>query len=399
MEVSSSDEKPQEWDDKKFDGIDPLSDISGSTTRRRSPSQTTQNHLAGDEVPRQRPAAAAKHAVVSASGPTSRLNPASGKRITLSAGLSKPPTRPLASASVRRPAGGGGVTAATAAYIGHKKRPSVSTVDQNSRSDVSASEENSKPTLGKSQATRPGRRKEDFRPSTRTSDSEMSKSLPKIDQIPGLVRLSNSSPIKSTLRTATNSSRPNIIQSVVRSNRPTSSYNRGSTSSSGPDNRKRLSTVSASPGKTQSSSEAPNSGPPLALAPTTAVRPGLGTRKSTLSVTIEQRLREMEVVHQMLRVAMAEDGEENDEAKEEYGRQADESLASLRAKLEGARRIEGIEAGPVSKGATIGVSVEEDSSNETVASISNVTDLTTKLRESQQTVSSVPSDLFRETQI
>ena len=77
--------------------------------------------------------------------------------------------------------------------------------------------------------------------------------------------------------------------------------------------------------------------------PPRAVRPTLGTRKSTMSVTIEQRLREMEVVHNMLRIAMAEDGDEDDEVKEEYGKRADESLASLRLSLEEARRIEGVD--------------------------------------------------------
>ena len=38
---------------------------------------------------------------------------------------------------------------------------------------------------------------------------------------------------------------------------------------------------------------------------------------------------------------MAEDGDENDEVKEEYGKQADEELAKLRSKLEEARRTEG----------------------------------------------------------
>lgn len=59
------------------------------------------------------------------------------------------------------------------------------------------------------------------------------------------------------------------------------------------------------------------------------------------SVTIEQRLREMEAVHSMLRVAMADDGDEDDETKEEYGKKVDETLATLRARLEDARRSEG----------------------------------------------------------
>ena len=38
---------------------------------------------------------------------------------------------------------------------------------------------------------------------------------------------------------------------------------------------------------------------------------------------------------------MAEDGEESDEIKEEYGKRVDETLAGLREKLEEARRAEG----------------------------------------------------------
>ena len=43
----------------------------------------------------------------------------------------------------------------------------------------------------------------------------------------------------------------------------------------------------------------------------------------------------------MLQIAMAEDGAEDDEIKEDYAKRADETLASMRAKLEEARRNEG----------------------------------------------------------
>lgn len=58
----------------------------------------------------------------------------------------------------------------------------------------------------------------------------------------------------------------------------------------------------------------------------------------------------------MLHVAMAEDGHESDEVKEEYGKRVDESLASLRTKLEEARRNEGLEPREVNKGNPIEVS-------------------------------------------
>ena len=50
-------------------------------------------------------------------------------------------------------------------------------------------------------------------------------------------------------------------------------------------------------------------------------RPGLGTRKSTQSVTTEQRLRELAIVSTMLHAAMGDSGDE--EVKEEYGQQVD----------------------------------------------------------------------------
>ncbi|KAL9019402.1 MAG: hypothetical protein Q9185_003294 [Variospora sp. 1 TL-2023] len=78
------------------------------------------------------------------------------------------------------------------------------------------------------------------------------------------------------------------------------------------------------------------------ISPEKRVRPGLGTRKSTMSVTIEQRLREMSLVHQMLHAAMAEEDGENDEVKEAYGKQMDETLAALKARLAEARKEEGL---------------------------------------------------------
>jgi len=60
-----------------------------------------------------------------------------------------------------------------------------------------------------------------------------------------------------------------------------------------------------------------------------------------MSVTIEQRLQEMDLVHRMLVAAMADDGVEDDQVKEQYGKTADDTLASLKAKLGEARRREG----------------------------------------------------------
>jgi len=48
----------------------------------------------------------------------------------------------------------------------------------------------------------------------------------------------------------------------------------------------------------------------------------------------------MQMVHQMLSAAMAEDDSGNDEDKQEAARQADEGIAMLKAKLENARAEE-----------------------------------------------------------
>ncbi|KAL8845495.1 MAG: hypothetical protein Q9176_000131 [Flavoplaca citrina] len=99
-------------------------------------------------------------------------------------------------------------------------------------------------------------------------------------------------------------------------------------------------TSKAKPAPVQNSTRNGQPTPAPSAPETTKVRPGLGTRKSTMSVTIEQRLRDISIVHQMLRVAMADDGDNDDEVKEQYGKEADERLADLRARLEEARTAE-----------------------------------------------------------
>ena len=150
---------------------------------------------------------------------------------------------------------------------------------------------------------------------------------------------STSSPNKSAPRSSINP-RQSGGGITLRNAQPTlSSSRRGAVGNEVP--RKRLSTIPASPAPTHLDFTSSNlaTHPP---SPTRVMRPALGSRKSTMSITIEQRLREMELVHQMIHIAMAEDGGESDEVKEEYGRKVDESLASLRTKLAEARRNERI---------------------------------------------------------
>lgn len=103
-----------------------------------------------------------------------------------------------------------------------------------------------------------------------------------------------------------------------------------------------------------------------------------------MSVTIEQRLREMELVSQMLQVAMAEDGDESDEVKEEYGKRVDESLASLRTKLEEARRNEGLDSGEEKKEANAESRKAAMVRAETDRSSSDLDKLPTAFTESEQ---------------
>ncbi len=105
-----------------------------------------------------------------------------------------------------------------------------------------------------------------------------------------------------------------------------------------------------------------------------------------MSVSLEQSLREMELVHQMLHVAMAEDGHEDDETKEEYSKKVDESLASLRAKLEEARRSQGLEVGDSRKDAPAQVPKPMTVDGETGTSPDEVSKLKAGLTESHSKV-------------
>lgn len=224
----------------------------------------------------------------------------------------------------------------------------MSSADTYNKGDTSASEENKKPSTNQTNSrlsTVESRKSISEWPSTTRKAP-----LPSLNNMDKKSTLSqnNSSPIKTYLKSTTNNSRPGNALTSSQSNRPVASSTRTTTGLNKTDGqKKRLSTIPASPAVQQDES-APSEqllSPPT---PLKSARPGLGTRKSTMSVTIEQRLREMELVHRMLHIAMAEDGGEDDEVKEEYGRKVDESLASLRTKLEEARRSEGLD-GAVTK--------------------------------------------------
>ena len=97
---------------------------------------------------------------------------------------------------------------------------------------------------------------------------------------------------------------------------------------------------------------------------------------------------------------MAEDGDEDDKVKEEYGKKADETLASLRMKLEEARRNEAEEGiAPARMSAikpgvgdahTDGNSMKETSSHDKIGrqSDTDAMQLQTALSESREKVRS-----------
>jgi len=315
---------------------------------KENPIQAAQKSPPRNGIPPKRPLTAAKR--------TSTSTPIAAKKATASSnsqndpvnGLSKPPARPTATSGTRRPATN--VTAASAPRVGHKPKSSTDTVDGSKKSYASASEENSKSSANSAvkRISIPGTAgtRSPARPVLSSAASSASRkstlaSATNADGKPASGKAGVGIPNRPALRTTTNDSRPTSTLGTPRSTRPAMSPARNGAGSGCA--KKRLSTVSASPASLPSSKLMSDQ---ISLPASTAakqVRPGLVARKSTMSVTIEQRLREMELVHKMLTAAMVDDGVEDDEVKEEYGKTADDTLASLRAKLVEARRREGKE--------------------------------------------------------
>lgn len=304
--------------------------MAETASRQLSPSRTMPKSPPRNGVPPKRLSMTAKRTAPATTSAPSRSNPPLASRGVSGTGLSKPPTRPLVSSAVRRPATS--VTAATAASTGHRKRPSIASNEINStkRGDLSGAEENIKPTGGKLEARRNAHDKGDIKNATQISNADKIYSATKAEHGVSPGRMGNISPTK-VLRSTTNNSRPSNLHSTPRGTRPTASSTGGLAKAE--TTKKRLSTIPASPAPKNPDSSIVDSS--IAPAISKATRPALHNRKSTISVTNEQRLREIDLVHQMLRVA-AQDGDDD-------GRKVDESLASLRIRLEEAHRNERIE--------------------------------------------------------
>ena len=299
-------------------------------------------------IPPKRLSGVAQRPNVSTPNSTTKSSTASPSRGATAGGLSKPPTRPIANASGRRPISS--VNASTAVSSTHRARPSTNSVEEDKKSAAGLDGENKRPSgpssakrvsIASVQSNKPTSLKAtpssaDRRNSTMTSTTVDKKTPPS--------RTGATSPTKGILRTASSSTKSIGDSNTPRALRPPPGSSRAATRPTVSDShRKRLSTIPASPTPISSDPVPPVFETPVEDLSSKPARPGLVTRKSTMSITIEQRLREMELVNEMLQAAMAEDGDEEDEVKEEYGRKVDEQLASLRIKLQEARRNEGKE--------------------------------------------------------
>ena len=377
MESLPSERGPKEMDIDEQSGAeqDPAK-LENNIQEQDSPSHASQKSPPKNGIPPRRLSSMTKRAVPSTPTPTSRSNPVTSSRTAPGTSLNKPPTRPLASSSSRRLTTKS--AASTPASSAPKKRPSANQSDKKGKDDISASDENTKPVGNKLETRRFGHSKGD----SKTSSDNNNQNKAKLEHISETGQPSASTPNKPLLRSTTNSSRPSAVQSTPRHNHPATSSTRRIQGAAGPEaNRKRLSTIPASPAPARDDST-PSASAPLTPSSSRATRPMMLTRKSTMSVTIEQRLREMELVHQMIHIAMAEDGDESDEAKEEYGRKVDESLASLRIRLEEARRNEGLVDTEAVQSQLNGFPEEEKSGGAMALSTANIDELQKSLPES-----------------
>ncbi|KAI4126777.1 MAG: hypothetical protein LQ347_004841 [Umbilicaria vellea] len=313
---------------------------SDETVRMKEERQTTPSSPRRNGIPPKRSLATARRLADTTSSPATISTTSSVSRGSPGS-LSKRPTRPTTSVIGRRPPTS--VTAATAASSGHRLRASITSSDDVNKPGTSSGDENKKQAIGRltvrNAITGPMAARSPAIKSLPSSTDRRSilGTAASIERQNG-ARAGSLSPTKSTLRPTTNNARPSNVTTAARSARPTAISSRGTfnTATSGLP-KKRLNTIPASPATARSNVVASDSDSSAPAAVMRLTRPTLSTRKSNMSVTIEQRLREMEAVNQMLRAAMAEDGDESDEVKEEYGKKVDEGLASLRLKLQEAR--------------------------------------------------------------
>ncbi|EXJ91362.1 hypothetical protein A1O1_04474 [Capronia coronata CBS 617.96] len=252
--------------------------------------------------------------------------------------LSKPPARPATTATttttttVRRPPS----STASSTTAAHQKRPSVSSVDEKPSGD---------------EKTRAGISARPKRASVAPSTSaERSSTLKTVAATPA--RRTTIAPASSTRQSVTSPSgarkapsTPNTSRSGItpRSRPLVSSTSRNAVGAGALAEKKRLSTIPASPAvkidveePEDNKENASSQGEEKPKAP---VRPALGSRQSTRSVMIEQKIREFELVNTMLQAAMTADGVE-DEEQELIKQEASSTIAKLKSDLAKVREFE-----------------------------------------------------------
>ncbi|KAI4145635.1 MAG: hypothetical protein LQ340_006213 [Diploschistes diacapsis] len=357
--------------EEPIDSDVPVEEEILTTAAEASRSKTTSTSPKKNAVPLKRPVTVttAKRPGGPASAATSKSTTTTGRSVALGSTLSKPPTRPPPSSAVRR-----SIVPASSATPSHRSRSSIGSIEGEKKGSGSPNAE-AKRSMVSGIAKRASL--------TPSAASKMSENRPPTSaaarRIPGstssigekniaMSSKDESKPLSDSLRssmTAINTSR------TVRS----STLTKGSSSGLA-EGKKRLSTIPASPA-TQ-----------VPLSPTKQERPALGARKSTMSAMTEQRLREFELVQNMLKVAMAQDAAD-DEVKEEYTKQMDKNLATLKKELQDARRAEGQKpTEPL---------VPETKPGESDASTSNT--LETELRSSKARVAALEAELADAKQI
>ena len=253
---------------------------------------------------------------------TSRTSTTSSvTKTALGSSLSKPPTRPSTiSSSVRKPP----VPSTPSTGI-HKKRESDGTGDEKPSGD-----EKSKDGI----SARPKRMS--LAPSTSATKSVTVTPARRTTIQPSTTsRLSATSPVGAKKVGAT--------PSTARATAGTTARNRSFISSSSKPlgantvaEKKRLSTIPASPlvksNAEESDDDKENATSEATLRIPVPVRPALGSRKSTRSVLIEQRVREFELVNSMLQAAMTADGIDEEE-QQLLDQEAANTIAKLKSDL------------------------------------------------------------------
>ncbi|KAI1625328.1 hypothetical protein EDD37DRAFT_665389 [Exophiala viscosa] len=240
--------------------------------------------------------------------------------------LSKPPARPT-NATVRRPTSST-TTPGTATHI---KRQSVSSVDEKPSGD-----EKSKDGI----AARPKRMS-----LASTTSSERTATTKTVSATPArrttlapstATRPSAASPIGTRKAPAT----PSTSRTAVTTRSRPLSSSAAQPGAGGQADKKRLSTIPASPVTKGDAQEAEhNKENALSAGVGRPVRPVLGSRKSTRSVLIEQQIREFELVNSMLQAAMASDGADVQE-QQSMSENATVTIAKLKTDLAKVREFE-----------------------------------------------------------